>query len=62
MELAVSRLLAGFASMADNAAQPVAQVDIVLAVPSPPVMFWICGEDSKYCSDAHGYNAEYRSR
>ncbi len=36
VELADSRLPAGFVRMAGSAAQPVVQSDIVLAVPSPP--------------------------
>ena len=41
----------------------------MLPVPSPPVMFWICGEGFthngaffQHCSGAHGGYAEYRKR
>ena len=67
VELAANCMPAYWKRTLDSVGQPV--VDHSLAVPSPPVMFWICGEGFlhngalfKHCCTQHGDYAEYRKR
>ena len=67
VELAANCMPAYWRRMQDSVEQPVE--DLTLAVASPPVMCWICGEGFlhngalfKHCSAAHGDYAEYRKR
>lgn len=67
VELTANRMPAYWRRMQDSVEQPVE--DLALAIASPPVMCWICGEGFlhngalfKHCGLAHGDYAEYRKR
>ena len=67
VELAANRMPAYWRRMQDSAGQRAD--DLSLAVASPPVMCWICGEGFlyngalfKHCCEKHGDYAEYRKR
>ena len=72
VELAANRMPAYWERMlanADNDRSHSAEVQNSLAVASPPVMCWICGEGfvdnkslGKHCDKSHGDYAEYRKR
>ena len=67
VELTANRMPAYWRRLQSSAEQPVD--DLSLAVASPPVMCWICGEGFlhngalfKHCCEHHGDYAEYRKR
>jgi len=67
VELTANGMPAYWRRLQDSAARP--SDDSSLAVASPPVMCWICGEGFlyngallKHCCEAHGDYAEYRKR
>lgn len=67
VELTANRMPAYWTRMQDSVEQPVENLQ--LAVASPPVMCWICGEGFlhnsaffKHCCEKHGDYAEYRKR
>ena len=67
VELTANRMPAYWREMQDSVEQP--DENLQLAVASPPVMCWICGEGFlhngalfKHCGEKHGDYAEYRKR
>jgi len=67
VELTANRMPAYWREMQDSVEQP--DENLQLAVASPPVMCWICGEGFlhngalfKHCCEKHGDYAEYRKR
>ena len=67
VELTANRMPAYWREMQDSVEQP--DENLQLAVASPPVMCWICGEGFlhngalfEHCGEKHGDYAEYRKR